>query len=284
LCTHLHPDHIGMAGWLCEKWRVPLHMTAGEYYQGMSFSRMEKHHFSWTSEEHYRRSGFDPAYIDKVRQQYGGFSSVISAMPTGFRRLCDGDSLLINGDHWRVVVGNGHSPEHACLYSESLNILISGDQVIPKITSNVSVMASEPEANPLLHWFASHEKFLNTLPADALVLPAHNAPFYGLHERLRFLIDHHEEHLLALEQACAQSSSTAVELLPVLFKRKLDGDHVGLAVGECIAHLNYLFHRGQLSRIIDDKGHYRYASIDATLSHRIRREKHSAGDDVPIQV
>jgi hypothetical protein len=145
-------------------------------------------------------------------------------------------------------------------------------------------MASEPEANPLLQWFASHQKFLNLLPDDALVLPAHNAPFYGLHERLRFLIDHHEEHLLALEQACAQTPSTAKELLPVLFKRELKGDQLGLAVGECIAHLNYLHQRGQLARSVDANGHYRYSSIDNTLSQRLRRETHCAGGDLPVQV
>ncbi len=284
ICTHLHPDHIGMAGWICEKWRVPLYMTRSEYFCGLSFSRMEKRHYSWTSEQHYRRAGFKPDAIEKMRSHYGGFGSVISPMPTGYNRLRDGDSMLINGNRWRVVVGSGHSPEHACLFSESLNILISGDQVIPKITSNVSVMASEPEANPLKDWFASHEHFLNILPADVLVLPAHNAPFHGLHERLRFLIDHHEEHLLALEQACAEKNGTAVELLPVLFKRKLDGDQLGLAVGECIAHLNYLYQRGQLSRSVDEDGHYRYTSIDDTLPHRIRRQKHSAADDLPIQV
>lgn len=284
VCTHLHPDHIGMAGWLCEKWHVPLYMTQAEYYQGMTFSRMEKRHYSWTSQQHYCRSGFKPDQIEPMRKHYGGFASVITPMPTGYRRLRDGDALVINGNRWRIVVGSGHSPEHACLYSDSLNILISGDQVIPRITSNVSVMASEPEANPLKEWFASHEKFLNTLPDDALVLPAHNAPFYGLHERLRFLIEHHKEHLLALEQACVESSSTAVELLPVLFKRKLDGDQLGLAVGECIAHLNYLYHRGQVSRTVDADGHYRYSSIDDTLSHRIQRNIHTAGDAPPIQV
>jgi len=284
ICTHLHPDHIGMAGWLCERWRVPLYMSRAEYFCGLSFSRMEKHHYSWTSEQHYRRAGFSPRQIEKVRNNYGGFSSVITPMPTAYRRLRDGDILTIKGRRWRIVVGSGHSPEHVCLFCESLNILISGDQVIPRITSNVSVMASEPEANPLKDWFVSHEHFLNILPQDALVLPAHNAPFYGLHERLRFLIEHHEEHLLALEEACVDKSSTALELLPVLFKRKLDGDQMGLAVGECIAHLNYLYQRGRLARSIDADGHYRYTSADDTLALRLRREKHSAAADEPIQV
>lgn len=284
LCTHLHPDHIGMAGWLCEKWRVPFYMTRAEYFNGLSFSRMEKSHFSWTSEQHYRHIGFTPEQINKMKAQFRGFSSVITPMPGAYRRLCDGDSLVINGNRWRIVVGSGHSPEHACLYCESLNILISGDQVIPRITSNVSVMGAEPEGNPLKEWFSSHERFLNILPADALVLPAHNTPFYGLHERLRFLIDHHEEHLLALEQACAERSQTALELLPILFKRELDGDQIGLAVGECVAHLNYLVQRGQLLRETDSDGHYRYTSVDDTLPQRLRQQTHVAVDDVPVQV
>jgi glyoxylase-like metal-dependent hydrolase (beta-lactamase superfamily II) len=163
-----------------------------------------------------------------------------------------------------------------------LNVLISGDQVIPRITSNVSVMGGEPEANPLKDWLASHERFLEVLPADALVLPAHNAPFYGLHGRLRFLIEHHEEHLLALEEACVDAAPTALELLPVLFKRELDENQIGLALGECIAHLNYLHQRGQLARETNGKGQHIYRSIDDTLHLRLRRNRSAGGDDQPI--
>jgi glyoxylase-like metal-dependent hydrolase (beta-lactamase superfamily II) len=284
LCTHMHPDHIGMAGWLCDKWRVPLYMSRGEYFIGRSFSSMEKKDFSWTSAQHLRLSGFSEEQIEQYKQHYGGFGSVITPMPGAYRRLCDGDSLLINGNRWRIVVGSGHSPEHACLYSESLKVLISGDQVIPRITSNVSVSGNEPEANPLKEWLESHEHFLATLPDDALVLPAHNTPFYGLHERLRVLIEHHKEHLLAIELACSESAATAYELLPVLFKRKLDPNHIGLAMGECVAHLNYLYQRGQVSREEDEQGQYRYSSIDATLPLRLREKRHEPLDDVPIQV
>ena len=183
-----------------------------------------------------------------------------------------------------MVVGSGHSPEHACLYCDSLNVLISGDQVIPRITSNVSVTGNEPEANPLREWLDSHEHFLATLPDDALVLPAHNTPFYGLHERLRALIEHHKEHLLALEQACIDNQPTAFELLPLLFKRKLDPNHLGLALGECVAHLNYLYQRGQLSRLEDEQGHFRYQSVDDTLTLRLREKRHEPVDEIPIQV
>jgi glyoxylase-like metal-dependent hydrolase (beta-lactamase superfamily II) len=231
-----------------------------------------------------RRYGFSDEQIEKYKANFSGFGSIVTPMPGAFRRLCDGDSLSINGSRWRVVVGCGHSPEHVCLYNDSLNVLISGDQVIPKITSNVSVSASEPEANPLKDWLDSHEHFIATLPEDALVLPAHNTPFYGLHERLRYLIQHHEEHLLALEEACAEDASSAYELLPVLFKRKLDGTQIGLALGECVAHLNYLYQRGQMSRVEDEEGCYRYQSIDSTLPKRLREVRHEPLDDIPLQV
>lgn len=282
--THFHPDHTGMAGWLCEKWRVPFYITASEYYVGLSFSRITKEHYSWVSEQNMRRGGYSEEHIAKARDNYGGFGSIITPMPTAYRRLEEGAFLNINGNRWQVIIGRGHSPEHACLYSSGLNILLSGDQVIPRITSNISVQGSEPEGNPLKDWFRSLEHFLEILPADTLVLPAHNTPFYGLHERLRYLIEHHEDHLLALEEACVDASPSAMELLPVLFKRELDEHNLGLALGECIAHLNYLHHRGQLQRTVDEKGCYRYESVDDTLSFRLRKRRHETDDQPPMQV
>ena len=284
LSTHYHPDHTGMAGWLCEKWQAPFYMTETEFLTGLSFSRTTQQHFSWTYETYLRQCGYTSEQIDKARQQFGGFGAYIKPMPTAYRRLVDGGALNINGNRWEIIVGRGHSPEHACLYCGALNILISGDQVIPRITSNVSVSGAEPEANPLKEWLNSHERFLEALPGDALVLPAHNTPFYGLHERLRFLIEHHEEHLLALEEACLEDAPSAMALLPVLFKRKLDEHHVGLALGECNAHINYLLHRGQLERRLDEEGCYRYTSVDETLSMRLRKQRPTADTHAPIQV
>lgn len=284
LSTHHHPDHIGMAGWLCERWRVPFYITEAEYFTGLAFSRTTQEHYSWTTEQNMLRSGYSPEQIAQSRADFGGFGAIITPMPTAYRRLVDGSFLSINGNRWQVVVGRGHSPEHACLYSGALNILISGDQVIPRITSNISVSGAEPEGNPLKDWLKSLERFLEALPADVLVLPAHNTPFCGLHERLRFLIEHHEDHLLALEEACLGRASSAMELLPVLFKRPLEGHNLSLALGECIAHLNYLHQRGQVERRVDEQGAYRYASVDATLPMRLRKQRHDAEDSPPMQV
>ncbi len=284
LSTHWHPDHTGMAGWLCDRWRAPFYMTQGEYFSGLVYSRMRPEHFSWTNEQHQVRLGRGPEGIEAIRQSAGRVRHIMEPLPTSYRKLEDGSRLSINGQRWRVVVGRGHSPEHACLFCESLNVLISGDQVIPRITSNVSVSGDEPEGNPLRDWLNSHERFLELLPGDALVLPAHNLPFSGLHHRLRFLVEHHEDHLIALEEACVDSERSAMDLLPVLFKRELDDSQIGLALGECVAHLNYLVHRGQLLRRVDGEGRYLYSSVDDTLPMRARKRSHRAEDEIPIQV
>jgi glyoxylase-like metal-dependent hydrolase (beta-lactamase superfamily II) len=282
--THYHPDHTGMAGWICEKWQVPFYMTEREYFTGLSFSRTRQEHFDWANERHLVQSGYNAEQIVSYREHFDGFGSYITPMPTSYRRMVDGGFLTINGNRWQVIIGRGHSPEHACLYSGALNILISGDQVIPRITSNISVSGSEPEGNPLKEWLNSHERFLELLPDDALVLPAHNTPFYGLHERLRYLIEHHEEHLLGLEEACVNEPTRAMALLPVMFKRKLDGHNLGLALGECIAHLNYLHQRGQIERTVDKQGCYLYQSVDETLPMRLRKQRRDADDSPPMQV
>jgi glyoxylase-like metal-dependent hydrolase (beta-lactamase superfamily II) len=282
VCTHMHPDHVGQAGWLCDKWRVPLYMSQGEYFAARVFSTMTVDDVSWTTERFFQNAGMDAGFIEQMKKHFRGFGSVAEKLPGAYHRLEDADYLTIGGVRWRVITGSGHSPEHACLYSPALNVLLSGDQVIPRITSNVSVSSSEPEGNPLRSWLASHEKFLDQLPADALVLPAHNTPFYGLHDRLRFLIQHHEDHLLALEEAC-QEPKNAVELLPVLFKRELDSNIIGMALGECVAHLNYLVQRGQLERTEDEHGCHQFLSVDQTLQQRLRPGDHAL-DDLPMQV
>jgi len=263
--THLHPDHTGLAGWLCEEFHVPLYMTFMEYLNARAFMSVPKQ-ISWAAEQFYRRAGIGQAFIDGMRTRIKGFSAFVAPLPP-FERLVAGQTLCIGGRSWRVVVGSGHSPEHCCLLCEELGILISGDQVIPRITSNVSVTAMEPEANPLREWLVSHERFLKTLPEDLLVLPAHDTPFTGLHFRLRQLIEHHEERMLAIEEVCVEPQTT-MALLPVLFEMKLDDSQIGMALGECIAHLHLLMDRKRIERRLDVDGLYRYHSIDPSLEQR----------------
>ena len=181
-----------------------------------------------------------------------------------------------------MVVGSGHSPEHACLYCDALKIMISGDQILPVITSNVSVFPNEPEANPLKAWMESHDRFLET-PDDTFVLPAHNLPFKGIRRRLRDLIGHHEDRMLAIEEHCVEPA-VAKALLPVLFARKLDARQMMMALGEAIAHLHLLMHKNRIERTLHEDGIYRFRSIDPDLPRRAHPGEHDAPDDGPMMV
>lgn len=279
--THMHPDHIGQAGWLCERFRIPLYMTFGEYYNARTLTKITVDDLSWTTEAYFRGAGMSDDYFEQMKENFHGFASIVEPLPGSFIRLQEGSEFVIAGNRWRVVIGSGHSPEHACLHCEDLGLMFSGDQVIPRITSNVSVMPTEPEANPLADWFDSLRKLLD-LPADTLVLPAHNTPFTGLHTRLNYLIEHHQDHLLALEEACVEPH-TAADLMPVLFKRKLDRSQISMALGECVAHLNYLIRDNKLERICDERGVNHYRSIDPSLPGRARPGTHHQ-DSTPIEV
>jgi glyoxylase-like metal-dependent hydrolase (beta-lactamase superfamily II) len=285
-CTHMHPDHIGQAGMITEEFRCPLLMSRAEYYQARAFHGTgPSHHSSWQGRDFYSRAGMPDDYLERMRQSFenranDGFS--MPPMPMGYERLRDGDEFIIGGREWDVVVGGGHSPEHVCLHSKSLGVMISGDQILPIITSNVSVHPTEPEANPLMDWMESHDKFLKT-PAETLVLPAHNLPFYGVRERLRQLINHHEDRMLAIEEACVKPQ-VARDLLPVLFKRRLDPRQMMMALGEAIAHLHLLMHRNRIERTLGEDGRYHFHSIDPDLQRRALPDRHEQPDDSPMWV
>lgn len=266
LCTHFHPDHIGQARMISDRFRVPLYMTHGEYYQARAFAGNGPGSDSnaWQSEQFYRRAGMSQEVLDGLRrswQQRRNDGMQMPKLPEGYVRLRHGDELRIGNLRWRVVVGSGHSPEHACLLSYEAGLLLSGDQILPVITSNVSVHASEPEANPLKDWMDSLDRLLD-LPEDLLVLPAHNLPFRGVRTRLRDLIDHHEERMATITRAC-QEPRTAFEMLPVLFKRELDPRQSMMAMGEAIAHAHLLMHRSRLVRELSEDGCYRFRSVGA---------------------
>ena len=278
VCTHCHPDHIGQAGWLSDRYKARLHMSGAEYFMGRVFCSPLSDGPLWEALDFYARSGASPDFLERMGKGGRGFSAMAEPMPRSFHRLGDGDVLTIGGHRWEVVVGRGHSPEHLCLLDRARGLFLSGDQVIPIITSNVSVMAIEPEANPLADWLDSHRRFLDTVPDDVLVLPAHNTPFRGLHARLGHLISHHEEHLRALEAACVEPRK-ATELLPVIFKRELGPEQFSLAIGELVAHLHHLMASGRLVRNTAADGLDRYLATDPVRATRLRDGVHAAEED-----
>ena len=280
---------------ITEEFHVPLYMTRGEYYQARTmfggFARVKS---SWLGQEFYTRFGMDGDYFKRVgadwRKRMSSKPNTESSefrpisFPPGFRRLEEGDILSIGNYDWHIVIDAGHSPEHVCLYCKNLKTSISGDQILPIITSNVSVSVhpTEPEANPLKVWMESHDRLLG-LPFETFVLPAHNLPFYGVRERLRELINHHEDRMLSIEEHC-MTPQTARSLLPVLFKRKLDARQTMMALGEAIAHCHVPMHRNRLDRQLHEDSVFRFVSTDPDLTRRSHPEYHDAPDDSPMLV
>lgn len=258
IVTHMHPDHVGLAGWLCEKFRCPLYMSLGEYLFARCLQQLQPG-LSWTSEQFFTRHGLKQDYMEYVSKSMAGYGSIVHTLPGAYRRLCVDDVLNIGGRNWQVFIGSGHSAEHVCLYDAENKLLLSGDQLIARISSNVSVMSIEPEANPLANWLDSLER-LSTLAAETLTMASHDKPFYGLRARVEQLQQHHHEHLQALLAATSKQAISSLELLPVLFKRDIGFAEMGMALGECLAHLHYLMAQGLLERQ-ERGGLYYYQSV-----------------------
>ena len=254
--THMHPDHVGMAGWLVRRFSCRLWMTRGEYLTCRVLVADTGREAPTEGVSFYRRAGWTDDQLETYRTRFGSFGKSVYALPDNFRRLHDGEVLTIGERQWEVVIGNGHSPEHACLVCHASGLLISGDQVLPRISSNVSVFPTEPDADPLGDWLASIERLRQRISPDVLVLPAHNEPFRGLHQRLNHLERTHIESLDQLERAIARRSR-AVDVFGALFARSIDGDDaqlVSMATGESLAHLNRLLHAGRARVEDDEKG------------------------------
>ena len=253
ICTHLHPDHVGLAGWITEKFACQLWMSREEFLMCRAMAADTGREAPDVAIRFYRAAGYNEEQLNKYRAKFGRFGKAISPMPDSFRRLVGGETIRVNNRYWQVVIGAGHSPEHVALYCPALKLLISGDQVLPKITPNVSVFPTEPEGNPLKEWLRSNSRIRDKLPDDVLVLPAHEAPFYGLHVRLTQVIEAHERDLDKLFDHLSEPRR-AVDCFPALFKREITDDVLGMATGETLAHLNCLMGRRRVRCSRDDSG------------------------------
>ena len=257
LATHCHPDHVGLAHWLCQRWQVPLAMSAGEY----AFARLMSAGLPGVNGAamlpHFQRHGItDAAVLAQLAGRQNTYSTLVPAMPESYTRLQDGQHIYIGAQRWQVITGFGHSPEHVSLFCDALGVMISGDMVLPRISTNVSVFAVEPEANPVQQYLDSLDK-LAWLPLATLVLPSHGKPFRGVATRIQQLKDHHAARLAEVMAACATPHSAA-DIVPLMFPRALDIHQLGFALGEALAHLHQLWLAGYLERQIGNDGVHRF--------------------------
>ena len=249
--THLHPDHVGCAGWLTREHDVELWMTREEYLLCRILVADTGRHAPDAGVRFYKAAGFPEVALLRYQEMFGMFGKYVAELPESYHRMQDGEHLAIDGTDWEIIVGRGHSPEHACLYDAEQNLVISGDQILPTISSNVSVYPTEPHANPLKDWIDSLTAMKARLPDDVLVLPAHGKPFRGAHERLDALIEEHMTGLSKLFDLCDEPRR-AIDVFPALFKAEISDGNLIMATGESIAHLNYLLADGSLEAELDE--------------------------------
>jgi glyoxylase-like metal-dependent hydrolase (beta-lactamase superfamily II) len=245
--THCHPDHAGNAAWLAERFGATLWMSQADYLTAHAWRDSAAGHTNETLLGFYRKHGLDDERIEALRERGNRYRALVPEFPQSYRRIVDGEEIAIGGRAWRVVMGYGHAPEHASLYCEALGAFISGDMLLPRISSHVGVTAVAPDDDPVGLFLGSLARFAELLPAGTLVLPSHGLPFRGAQERIAQLQEHHALRLAEIEEACGEPRSAA-ELLGVMFRRRLDTHQTFLALGEAIAHLNYLHARGRVSR------------------------------------
>jgi len=260
IATHCHPDHIGLADWLCTHWHAPLWITTGEYGYARMMSAALPGVDGTAMFPHFQRHGLtDPAMLEKLQARKSYFPTMVPSVPLAYTRMQD-QQLVRIGDHdWRVITGFGHAPEHASLYCPDLNLLISGDMVLPRISTNVSVFAVEPESNPVQQYLDSLAKY-DDLPDDVLVLPSHGKPFRNLRQRIAQLHAHHKDRLAEVLQACVQPCSAA-DIVPIMFHRPLDAHQLTFAMGEALAHLHKLWTDGLLQRTMHADGVFRFQRV-----------------------
>jgi glyoxylase-like metal-dependent hydrolase (beta-lactamase superfamily II) len=247
IVTHHHPDHIGLAGWLCERYEVPLLTSETSYLFCQNVSLRPGALDAKPYRDFYLRHGLDEASTNRVATHGHGYLKMVSGLPPTFERLVAGDTLTIGGRSFDVLTGNGHSPEQVMLYCPADNLFLAADQVLAKITPNISVWAVNPTGDPLGLYMRSLAELKARLPADALVLPGHQLPFYGLHTRVDELIAHHEKRCALIAEACRAAPRSAAELVPVLFTRQLDPHQMSFAFSETLAHVNFMLRRGELT-------------------------------------
>jgi len=258
IATHMHPDHIGLAYWLCERWNAPLWISATDYnvariailsntgFGGENSARFFASHGMVNSES-----------LEQIRGRSNYYPGMVPAVPDRFHRMMDGQAITIGGRSWTCISGYGHAPEHIALSCAELKVLISGDMVLPRISTNVSVYDIEPESNPLTLFLQSIDKF-SDLHAETLTLPSHGKPFKSLHTRIAQLHEHHRDRLAEVMQACRANPCSGADILPVMFKRPLDLHQTTFAMGEAVAHLHTLWFEGQLQRVLGSDGIYRF--------------------------
>ncbi|MAS05451.1 MAG: MBL fold metallo-hydrolase [Ahrensia sp.] len=268
--THHHPDHIGLAGWLCDRADIPLLTSQTAYLACANLALAPGSPQDRQFHDFYINHGTTREVADLMGSRGLEYLRMVSPLPNTFLRLLSRDVLTIGKRRFRVLTGDGHAPEQVMLYCEEDRLFFSADQVIAKISPNVSVWPNEPDGDPLGHFVRTARRIRDNLPDDVLVLPGHQLPFTGLHARCNELVEHHDRRCDLIGEAVQSGPMTVNELVPVVFSRELDLHQFGFAFCETLAHVNRMLRRCELVKTTGSDGIVRYgASAGRTVENDI---------------
>jgi glyoxylase-like metal-dependent hydrolase (beta-lactamase superfamily II) len=256
LVTHFHPDHFGLAAWLMERTGAPVLMSRSEWITGRMLALDNTAESLAVADAHFVRAGMSDEVRAAQSERGHGYRRSVPATPAIHHVVEGGQALMLGDEAWQVIIGEGHAPEQITLYAPARSLLISADQILPRISPVVGVWASSPDSDPLGSFLQSLDRYAH-LPPDTRVLPSHDAPFLGLHTRITSLARHHEERL-SLSLEAVRVPATAADVLRILFPRRYDPHQMGFALAETLAHLNHLIRRGEVDRGVDAQGRWRY--------------------------
>ena len=254
ILTHHHPDHVGMAGWLMARFGAELTASRASWLMARMLILDVEDRPTEQALAHWRAAGMAPEIYEARRTSRPfNFADTCHPLPVGYTRVKQGDVIRAGGRSWDIHIGNGHAPEHLTFWSQDDNLVLSGDQILPSISPNIGVYATEPEADPVAEWLESCARLAGLARDDHLVLGGHKLPFTGLPVRMRQLIENHHGALDRL-RAHLDRPKTAAECFAPLFKRKVDEGTYGLALVEAVAHLNHLYQAGLITRTRREDG------------------------------
>lgn len=251
--THAHPDHFGAAGWLQGLTSAPVFISDVDeaaiqrIWQGKDQKMVD------AVSEMFNSNGMPTLLTKDATKEMNALAASTQPLPR-FSTVKYSSTVRLGDFEYRTLLTPGHSDGHICYFNEEFGVLLSGDHLLPKITSNISLWPNA-QPDPLDNYLQSLQDNLRL--SVALALPAHGHPFNNVKERIHELLTHHQERL-NLMKGLVTGDDTVYSICKQAFGEGLNAHEVRFAMAETAAHLMYLVHRGEL--VVEERGGvYRYS-------------------------